>query len=347
VGLDDEVVPSDEPVADPSPVKPKVIELGQIAPSPWWQKWMIEILSLTFITIYSLNFYIGKEQNYKIATNWGLTFSELFREQFAKVGVDAMLVKRTQNAYSMRATGRVNCIGLQAVLKLKRRQDLPSRIYDALVKTEDLLVMDIAMQHMESIVFAVIPKKQAKSYRKQKDIQYFTNPKLNFNFPSFPDNFTILSDSAESAELILTPDIVSTIRDHQQYIQTIHFTDQFTGQYKKVLRFIYKIPPVDKMEDMRVLLLMSLHLIDQLSKLHLSYQTKKKLQTLRSQAQMAAEKEKEDEKKEELEKRQDEKRKKEQEKYEQMTPEQRAKVDQKRARREAKRNQGKVKIVYA
>jgi len=277
-----------------------------------------------------------------------MCFSELFREQFAKVGGDAMLFKRTQNAYSMIATGRINCIGLQAVLKLKRRQDFPSRVYDFLVRSDDTLVMDIAVQNMDPIVLAIVPKKHIRSYRKNKDIESFTNQKLTHSIPDFPENFAILSDSEESPQLLLTPDIVHTIRDFYQYINAIHISDSFPGQYKKVLRFIYKIPSVDKMEDIRILLMMALHLIDVMATFHLSGPAKKRLQNLRNQAHLATEKEKEKEdSKEALEKRQEEKRKKEQQKYEQMTPEQRAKVDQKRARREAKRNQGKVKVVYA
>jgi len=255
-----------------------------------------------------------------------------------------MLFKRTQNAYSMIATGRINCIGLQAVLKLKRRQDLLYRIYDFFTKADDTLVMDIAMNNLDPIVLAIVPKKQVRSYRKNKDIESFTNQTLSHSIPDFPDALTILCDSEEAPQVILTPDIVHTIRDNQQLIQAIHITDNFPGKvYKKVLRFIYKIPPVDQVEEMRIIILMALHLIDVLASLHLSFQSKKKLLNLRNQA---TEKDKEDPK-EVQEKRLEEKRKKEQQKYEQMTPEQRAKVDQKRSRREAKRNQGKVKVVYA
>jgi len=111
---------------------------------------------------------MGKDQNYNIASKWGLCFSELFKEHFAKIGSDAMLFKRTQNAYSMVATGRINCIGLQALLKLKRRQDLLSRVYDFIVRSDDTLVMDIAMNNLDPIVFALVPKKTSPFLPKEQ-----------------------------------------------------------------------------------------------------------------------------------------------------------------------------------
>jgi len=294
---------------------------------------------------------LGAETNNSIAIAWGKTYHELFMEHFGKVGVGNMLIKQTQNVYSMRATGRINCVGLQAVLKLKRRQDIPSRIWDIFNKSSDTLVIDVAMlPEMEPMVFVVVPTKSEKNYRKSnKDIDKFVTPRPAYQkLPNF-ESFSILCDSDEVVESLLIPKVQKVIGDYRNYIEAIHFTDQFPHhqRFKKVLRFIFKLPPSKQMEDLMLLTKMALFFIDQVAAVVLPPATKKKAMSLRTQAQLAAQKEKSEERQEAIQKRQEEKRKKEQEKYDSMTSEQRAKEDQRRAKREAKKAQGhKFKVVY-
>jgi len=327
---------------------PKVLDYSQLLPQPWWQKWLMEILCTTFLAVYGINFLLGSRTNLHIATSWGKIYNELFVEHFAKVGFDTMLTKQTQNVYSMRATGRINCIGLQAVLKLRRRQDILSRIWDIFNKPNDTLVIDVAMvPEMEPMVFVIVPIKSEKSYRKSnKDIEKFATPRPAYQkLPNFPESLSILSDSDEVVEALLIPKVVKVIGDYKNYIEAIHFTDHFNHmQYNKVLRFIFKLPP-NKMEDIMLLTKMALFFIDQVAAFTLSITAKKKAMSLRTHAQLAAQKEKSEERQEAIQKRQEEKRKKEHEKYDQMTPEQRAKEDQKRAKRDAKKA-NKLKVVY-
>jgi len=330
---------------------PKVIDLGNVLPLPWYQKWLMEILCGSFILLYGMNFYIGSQSNLHIATAWGKACNELFVEHFAKVGVDAMLTKQTQNVYSMRATGRINCVGLQAVLKLRRRHDLPSRIWDLINKPIDSLVIDVAMlPEMEPMVFVIVPTKSEKNYRKSnKDVESFTSPKSTYQkLPNFPDSLSILSDNDEVVEALLVPKVVKVLANYKHYIEAIHFTDIFNhSRYTKVLRFVFKLPSVEKMEEITKLIEMALFFIDQVAAVTLSASAKKKASVVRAQAQQVAQKEKSEERQEAIQKRQEEKRKKEQQKYEHMTPEQRAKEDQKRSKRDAKKSQNhKFKVVY-
>jgi len=48
----------------------------------------------------------------------GRTYRAFFKSNFAQVGDDAMLVKESQCLYRMNASGRMNCIALQAILNV-------------------------------------------------------------------------------------------------------------------------------------------------------------------------------------------------------------------------------------
>uniref|UniRef100_A0A6B2L779 DUF1682 domain-containing protein n=1 Tax=Arcella intermedia TaxID=1963864 RepID=A0A6B2L779_9EUKA len=261
-----------------------------------------------------------------------------------------MLSKQTQNIYSMRATGRVNCIGLQALLKLKRRHDIFLKLWDHFTKAEDSVVIDIAIPKMDPMVFVVVPTKSEKSYKKSnKDVEVFASSRNELRAQvHFPECFSILADSEEVVQGLLVPKVVKAITDYKDYIEVIHFTDAWNhSKYSKVLRFVFKLP-TDDMEKLHSLTTMSLFFIDQIASFNLPSQTFDKLSKWRNKIVAAALKPKPEDLQEAMQKRQEEKRRKEQEKYEQMTPEQKAKEDQRRSKKEAKKkSQGqRFKVAY-
>jgi hypothetical protein len=99
--------------------------------------WYLEIGYGVLIGFYLLNFIIGKRSNKNIAVAWYKSVQETL-EQISRVGMTdgpnsqysvEKLLKESHNVYKLKAvqkaTGRVNCVGMQATLNVR----LENRLY--------------------------------------------------------------------------------------------------------------------------------------------------------------------------------------------------------------------------
>jgi len=89
-----------------------------------WDSYYLEILILTGIFVYFLNFFAGKSKNKKLATLWYNSHRTLLEENFSLVGDDMKmemesngLVKEAENTFLLWCSGRTCCEGMLVQLK--------------------------------------------------------------------------------------------------------------------------------------------------------------------------------------------------------------------------------------
>merc|ERR1719261_493932 len=77
---------------------------------------------------YLVSWWTGKSRNYEIARVWTAECRDIFKRNFAQVGMGgAPTIPDGYSTYKLWASGRVNCQSCLATLNLVRRQDAFSR----------------------------------------------------------------------------------------------------------------------------------------------------------------------------------------------------------------------------
>lgn len=91
-----------------------------------WDSYYLEILMMSGLIVYFINFATGKSKNTKIANIWFQTHRQILEENFSLVGDDGSLdkneninlVKESENIFTLWCSGRVCCEGMLVELKL-------------------------------------------------------------------------------------------------------------------------------------------------------------------------------------------------------------------------------------
>uniref|UniRef100_A0A5B6YGX1 Uncharacterized protein n=1 Tax=Davidia involucrata TaxID=16924 RepID=A0A5B6YGX1_DAVIN len=115
-----------DPDSKTSP-KPKNVNVSR--------SYTVEILCVSFLIIFIINYFTGKKDNENIALAWAAKFAtkdSIFEKNFSLLGVgdgddSPLLLKEGQNMFKFYASGRRFCQGLLATMELQSRHDLISR----------------------------------------------------------------------------------------------------------------------------------------------------------------------------------------------------------------------------
>lgn len=91
-----------------------------------WDSYYLEILMISGLIVYFINFATGKSKNTKIANMWFQTHRQILEDNFSLVGDDGAvdknenvsLVKESENIFTLWCSGRVCCEGMLVELKL-------------------------------------------------------------------------------------------------------------------------------------------------------------------------------------------------------------------------------------
>lgn len=91
-----------------------------------WDSYYLEILMISGLFVYFINFATGKSKNTKIANIWFQTHRQILEDNFSLVGDDGSvdknenvnLVKESENIFTLWCSGRVCCEGMLVELKL-------------------------------------------------------------------------------------------------------------------------------------------------------------------------------------------------------------------------------------
>uniref|UniRef100_A0A3Q3NI82 PAT complex subunit CCDC47 n=1 Tax=Mastacembelus armatus TaxID=205130 RepID=A0A3Q3NI82_9TELE len=289
-----------------------------------WESYYMEILMVTGLLAYIMNYIIGKNKNSRLAQAWFNSHRELLESNFALVGDDGTskeavstgkLNQENEHIYNLWCSGRVCCEGMLIQLKFLKRQDLLNVLARMMRPACDQVVC--AMYHfmqfcvgsfkqikvtlneedMDTFVFAVGTKKaMARLQKEMQDLSEFCGdkPKSGAKY-GLPDSLAILSEMGEVTDGVMDNKMVHYIMNHADKIESIHFSDQFSGpkvmqeegqplklpETKKTLLFTFNVPgmgntsPKD-MDTLLPLMNMVIYSIDKVKKLRLNREGKQK-----------------------------------------------------------------------
>ncbi|MBN3296463.1 CCD47 protein, partial [Amia calva] len=235
-----------------------------------WESYYMEILMVTGLLAYIMNYIIGKNKNNRLAQAWFNSHRELLESNFALVGDDGTskdavstgkLNQENEHIYNLWCSGRVCCEGMLIQLKAAVR-----------------VTIGVLKQHTTSI---------ASEFCNDK-------PKSGAKY-GLPEYLAILSEMGEVTEGVMDNKMVHFLTNHADKIESIHFSDQFSGpklmqeegqplklpETKKTLLFTFNVPgmgntsPKD-MESLLPLMNMVIYSIDKVKKFRLNREGKQK-----------------------------------------------------------------------
>eukprot|EP01087_Luapelamoeba_hula_P025092 TRINITY_DN979_c0_g1_i1.p1 TRINITY_DN979_c0_g1~~TRINITY_DN979_c0_g1_i1.p1 ORF type:complete len:434 (-),score=107.65 TRINITY_DN979_c0_g1_i1:18-1319(-) len=308
----------------------------------------LELGYAVVLVIYFLFYWQGRRQNEIVVKTWGAQYQRLFRENFSKVGDSAMMTKESPNEFRLVATGRRNCVGLEASIKLRCRHDLFTSLYYLVSPTDDLATFEVALRpdKMQPYTLVVASKRAERGLLAQFPEIKEQTIAVNHNIDELAKvPLGVWTDCPEAVQLALTRDVALTIAKYSNLFVSLYVTDQSKNStYKKLLRVTYRIPPKEEIEQLDTLMRMLFYFIDSLPKIKLPPSAKARAEKRRNQLMLEARKAKQAA---QQEKAQAKKQEKLAEQKKVMTDEQRAKLEQKERRRALKKRQGKAKIMFA
>ncbi|XP_069698339.1 PAT complex subunit CCDC47 isoform X2 [Periplaneta americana] len=280
-----------------------------------WDSFYLEMLMIAGLVVYALNFFTGKSKNNKLANAWFMTHKSLLEENFSLVGDDGKmenenpgLVKDSENLYTLWCSGRTCCEGMLVELKFLKRQDLVAVLAQLMRPGSDQvhIKVDMNREDMDSFVFCVATKKTALRLAKDMaDLSVYCPERRSVEKYGLPSNFTLLSEIVEVSASLLDSRVVAVLNKYADYVDYIHFSDQFSGpkqpddssltklpDTKKVLMFGFNIPvkgrPVhEAMEQMRPLLQLVFYCMDKVKRFRLSKEAKNKAEKNRLRVEEA------------------------------------------------------------
>uniref|UniRef100_A0A7N8XB62 PAT complex subunit CCDC47 n=1 Tax=Mastacembelus armatus TaxID=205130 RepID=A0A7N8XB62_9TELE len=260
-----------------------------------WESYYMEILMVTGLLAYIMNYIIGKNKNSRLAQAWFNSHRELLESNFALVGDDGTskeavstgkLNQENEHIYNLWCSGRVCCEGMLIQLKVW-----------AMCFNMWQIKVTLNEEDMDTFVFAVGTKKaMARLQKEMQDLSEFCGdkPKSGAKY-GLPDSLAILSEMGEVTDGVMDNKMVHYIMNHADKIESIHFSDQFSGpkvmqeegqplklpETKKTLLFTFNVPgmgntsPKD-MDTLLPLMNMVIYSIDKVKKLRLNREGKQK-----------------------------------------------------------------------
>lgn len=348
--------------ATPSDSKSKPVQ----PPEPFsLKKYTIEIVSVTFLIIFAINYFTGRRENEKLALAWASKFAikdSIFDRNFSLLGIgegddSPLLLKEGQTVFKFYASGRRYCQGLLATMELKSRHDLISRLYNMVVPCKDEISFEVYMNEeaMDHVVFAVAKKKAAKTMQKEvRDLQKFAGM---VPAPSgkkwVSEELAVISESKEVAGDLITEAVLEQVFGEKAFekfgkgFMSMHFSDQNPGTHRKVLLFKFALPDANNMADMTRLVALVPYYIDLIGRYKLSSQARSKTEATRSKAAQEAYKELQNARQEALQKKKAERKKMLEEAEAKLTAESIRKKEAKERARQMKKAAPKVKMTRA
>ncbi|CAL8288174.1 unnamed protein product [Boreogadus saida] len=273
-----------------------------------WESYYMEILMVTGLLAYIMNYIIGKNKNSKLAHTWFNSHRELLESNFSLVGDDGTskdavstgkLNQENEHIYNLWCSGRVCCEGMLIQLKFLKRQDLLNVLARMMRPACDQVQIKVTLNDddMDTFVFAVGTKKaMAKMQKDMQDLSEFCSdkPKSGAKY-GLPESLAILTEMGEVTDGVMDSKMVHFITTHADKIESIHLSDQFSGpkvmqeegqplklpETKKTLQFTFNVPgmgntsPKD-MDSLLPLMNMVIYSIDKVKKLRLNREGKQK-----------------------------------------------------------------------
>jgi len=278
-----------------------------------WENFYVEIIMIIGIVIYFINFFTGKSKNQKIANQVFNAHRNSLESQFSLVGDDGTknleeiqepLIKESENLFRFWCSGRICCEGMLVELKLLKRQDIVGVISNIMKPSNDQIHIrvDMSPEEMDSFIFCIANKKSSLRLSKEmNDLATYCPERRPADKFEVPGSYFIMSEVAEVASAMLDAKLVSMFKKFPDAIDTIHFSDQFTGpkpgddqqplelpQGKKVLIFVFNIlhgknkTLEEAIEDTKPMMQLVFYCLDKVRRYKISREAKAKADKNRS-----------------------------------------------------------------
>ncbi|XP_010433782.1 PREDICTED: uncharacterized protein At5g49945-like [Camelina sativa] len=326
------------------------------------QSYAVEIVCVSILIGYAINYFTGKRENENLALAWASKFGlkdTIFEKNFSLLGVgegedSPLLLKEATNVFKFYASGRRYCHGLLATMELKSRHDLISRLFNSVVPCKDEISFEVYMndESMDHIVFAMARKKAAKTMHKElRDLQRFGGMvPVPGGRKWVSDELAVVSESKEVAGDMITDVALDQVFGDKaferfgKYFISMHFSDQHPGKHRKMLLFKFALPDAKNMDDMVRLIALIPYYIDLVGRYKLSSQAKNKTDGARQKAAQEAYKELQNVRHEALLRKKAEKKKVLEEAEAKLSAEALRKKEAKERARQMKKSMPKVKM---
>ncbi|CAH8629336.1 unnamed protein product [Heterobilharzia americana] len=175
----------------------------------------------------------------KLASSWFTVHQSLLEANFAVVGDDGQaepgngaLMKESEHLYSLWCTGTVHCDAMLIELRLVKRQCLFFAIANWIRPVHDSIVVKVIMDdsEMDGWVMAVGRKRRLQALSKDhQDLAVYCPDKRGQRHQYLPESFTVLSEISEVVPAILNPLVCKFLTDHEESIDYLFFSDQYSG----------------------------------------------------------------------------------------------------------------------
>lgn len=337
-----------------------------------WESFYLEFLMIAGLLVYFINFVAGRNKNQKLAMAWFNSHKQILESNFALVGDDGKkeienpgLVKESENVYTLWCSGRVCVEGMLVELKFLKRQDLVNIMSNMFRPASDQIHIKVQMNAdaMDTFVFCIAHKKVAARMVKEiNDLSTYCPERKTAEKYGLSSNFTIMNEIGEVTSAILDNKLLSVLTKYEDYIEYIHFSDQYSGpkqqeesqpsklpEVKKVLLFGFNVPgnsyvTVDVMEETKPLLQLVFYCIEKIRRFHLSKEAKAKAEKNRQKVEEAFLKTTHAQRQEAAQLRREEKRRAEKERMmNEEDPEKQRKWEEREHRRELKKRAPRMK----
>lgn len=327
------------------------------------QSFLVEIVCVSFLIMFVINYFTGKRENENLALSWASKFAtkdSIFEKNFSLLGVgegddSPLLLKEGQNVFKFYASGRRYCQGLLATMELKSRHDLLSRIYNMVIPCKDEISIEVYMNDdaMDHVVFALARKKMAKAMQKElRDLQRFAGSVVQppNGRKWVAEELAVVSESKEVAGDLITEAVLEQVfseksfEKHGKGFISMHVSDQLPGTQKKMLLFKFALPDAKNMADMTRLVALVPYYIDLVGRYKLSSQARSKTEAARAKAAQEAYKELQGARQEALQKKKAERKKMLEEAEAKFSAEAIRKKEEKERARQMKKAMPKVKM---
>uniref|UniRef100_A0A672YI57 PAT complex subunit CCDC47 n=1 Tax=Sphaeramia orbicularis TaxID=375764 RepID=A0A672YI57_9TELE len=272
-----------------------------------WESYYMEILMVTGLLAYIMNYIIGKNKNSRLAHAWFNSHRELLESNFALVGDDGTskeavstgkLNQENEHIYNLWCSGRVCCEGMLIQLKFLKRQDLLNVLARMMRPACDQVQIKVTLndEDMDTFVFAVGTKKaMARLQKEMQDLSEFCGdkPKSGAKY-GLPDSLAILSEMGEVTDGVMDNKCFYFLFFYVNHVFCVFYIVPLFSllffregqplklpETKKTLLFTFNVPgmgntsPKD-MDTLLPLMNMVIYSIDKVKKLRLNREGKQK-----------------------------------------------------------------------
>ncbi|KAF8086199.1 hypothetical protein N665_0632s0019 [Sinapis alba] len=364
-GLPENEPTEESPIVVPSPADPQTPDPEEDTDIPKKKNpssYTVEIVCVSILITYLINYFVGKRDNESLALSWASKFAlkdAIFEKNFSLLGVgegddSPLLLKEATNVFKFYASGRRYCHGLLATLELKSRHDLISRLFNCVVPCKDEVSLEVYMndEAMDHVVFAVARKKAAKGMHKEmRDLQRFGGMVAAPGGRKWvTEELGVVSESKEVAGDMITDVVLDQVFGDKsfekfgKYFISMHFSDQHPGKHRKMLLFKFVLPDAKHMDDMVRLIALIPYYIDLIGRYKLSSQARNKTDGARQKVAQEAYKELESVRQEALQRKKAEKKRLLEEAEAKLSGEALRKKEAKERARQMKKSMPKVKM---